>query len=50
MTMINHQCWHCATTVWVQEIHDGRDEWRGAADADCGCADAATGDDWDDDD
>lgn len=51
MTTVNHQCYKCLATVWLQEIDDGEETWRGAADADCGCGRAEEGDSsWTDDD
>ena len=38
MSTVNHQCYKCLATVWIQEFEDDEDGWRGAADADCGCA------------
>jgi len=49
MTKINHQCHRCLATAWIQEIDDGKDEWRGALDADCGCATDEQSEDYDDD-
>ena len=40
MTAMNHQCGKCLVTVWLQEIDDGKEDWCGAADADCGCVPA----------
>lgn len=37
MSTVNHQCHKCLTTVWIQELDDGEEGWRGAADADCSC-------------
>lgn len=51
MSTVNHQCHKCLATVWVQELDDGEEVWRGTADADCGCAssdDSSSG--WNDDD
>lgn len=51
MTTVNHQCYKCLATVWLQEIEDGEDQWRGSADADCGCnSSQGNQSDWNDDD
>lgn len=51
MTTVNHQCSKCLVTVWLQEIDDGKQRWRGAADADCGCTSRdESADPYDDDD
>jgi len=50
MTTVNHQCFKCLITVWLQEINDGEDIWYGAVDADCGCVSYEdVSSNWDDD-
>ena len=43
MTIYNDQCYKCYCSTYYEEVDDGKDDYVGGANSDCGCDDTDEG-------